>query len=228
MNIKVLITRQENANYFKCKINDVVEVPFEQYVAAVVASEISNSNLEACKAQAVAARTYAVNYGVLKGKVISDSSATVQAYRAPRYNIKTYPNCIQAAEETIGQILLYNNKPIAAVYSSCNGGRTVASSERWGSSKPYLIAQDDPWDAATKKEKNGHGVGMSQVGSVWAGNHNIDYRAILAFYYPHTQLCDNYGQTSAQEIKIKVEQLQQLKQQLIELQNQLNKIKGEL
>ena len=50
MKIKIKLTRQENAEYFQVKINDIVEVNFEEYVAAVVASEIGNSNLEACKA----------------------------------------------------------------------------------------------------------------------------------------------------------------------------------
>ena len=44
MNINVQITRQENAEYFNCAIGDIVSVDFEQYVAAVVASEIGNSN----------------------------------------------------------------------------------------------------------------------------------------------------------------------------------------
>jgi peptidoglycan hydrolase-like amidase len=48
--IKVEITRQENAEYFNTFIGDIVEVEFEEYVAAVVASEIGNGPLEACKA----------------------------------------------------------------------------------------------------------------------------------------------------------------------------------
>jgi len=50
MEIQVQITRQENADYFNVKVNDIVTVDFEQYVAAVVASEIGNAPLEACKA----------------------------------------------------------------------------------------------------------------------------------------------------------------------------------
>ena len=42
MKIKVRITRQENATYFNAKVNDIVEVEFEEYVAAVTASEIGN------------------------------------------------------------------------------------------------------------------------------------------------------------------------------------------
>lgn len=226
MNIKVKITRQENAKYFNCELNSIIEVPFEEYVAAVVASEIGNSNLNACCAQAIAARTYAINAGVLRGKVITDDSSTAQAYRAPRYNAKLYPNCIMAANKTIGQILTYKEKPISAVYSSCNGGHTVSSKERWGGTRPYLISQDDPWDAATGKKKHGHGVGMSQVGAIWAGAHNITYIDILDFYYPNTHLCGNYG--NKEIIKIEIKQLMQLHEQIASIQDQLNKIKEEL
>lgn len=188
MKISVKITRLENASFFHTQIGAIVEVDLEEYVAAVVASEISNSNLEACKAQAVAARTFAVKKGVLKGKIISDSSTTDQAYRASRYDEKLYFNCIQGANLTKGMILTYNGSPISAVYSDCNGGHTVSAASKWGGSYPYLIARKDPWDAATGKNANGHGVGMSQRGCVYAGNHNITYDKILEFYYPGTQL----------------------------------------
>ena len=42
MKIKVKITRQENATFFNCAIDDIVEVEFEEYVAAVVASEFAS------------------------------------------------------------------------------------------------------------------------------------------------------------------------------------------
>ena len=45
MKIKVEITREENANYFNKNIGDIVEVEFEEYVAAVVASEIGNAHI---------------------------------------------------------------------------------------------------------------------------------------------------------------------------------------
>ena len=194
MKIRVQITRQENANYFNTEIGSIVEVEFEEYVAAVTASEIGNGQLEACKAQAVACRTFAVSRGVLSGKAISDSSSVAQAYRAKRYNEKSYPNCIKAAEATVGEILLYNGQIISAVYSSNNGGRTVSAQERWGSSRPYLIEKDDPWDAAAGESKTGHGVGMSQRGANYAAKIGKTYKEILAFYYPGTVLETNYGE----------------------------------
>lgn len=196
MDILVRITRQENAEYFGRQVGDTVSVPFEEYIAAVTASEIGNSHLEACKAQAVAARSFAVSRGVLRGKAISDASSTAQAYRAKRYSEKLYPNCIQAANLTAGEVLTYSGKVISAVYSASNGGRTVSSAERWGGNRPYLIAQDDPWDAAAGTGKNGHGVGMSQRGAKYAAKTGAGYREILSFYYPGTALQSAYGQNT--------------------------------
>lgn len=131
MTIQVKITRQENADYFKKSKGDVVTVPLEEYIAAVVASEIGNAHMEACKAQAVAARTFAYPY-YSTGKTITDASSTHQAYRAPRFNDKNYPNAIRGADETAGQVMTYNGSVIGTCsYSASNGGRTVSSEERW-------------------------------------------------------------------------------------------------
>lgn len=186
MDISVRITRDENAEFFGVEIGDVVRVPFEQYVASVVASEVGNALPEACKAQAIASRTFAVSKGVLEGKTISDSSSSDQAYRASRTASGLYPNAVSGTQETEGQILTYNGKAINAVYSACNGGRTVSSQERWGGVRPYLIAQDDPWDNSTKR--TGHGVGMSQRGAKYAASIGKTHEEILAFYYPGTEI----------------------------------------
>lgn len=186
MEINVRITREENAGYFDCEVGDVVKVGLEEYVAGVVASEIGNALLEACKAQAVAARTFAVSKGVLEGTAISDSSSSDQAYRAKRCDVEKYPNAVRGAVETKGQILTYNGRPINAVYSSNNGGRTVSAKERWGSERAYLIAFDDPWDDSAKR--TGHGVGMSQRGAKYAASIGKNYREILEHYYPGTEL----------------------------------------
>lgn len=186
MKINVKITRDENAAYYGVSPGDTVSVELETYVAGVVASEIGNSAIEACKAQAVAARTFAANKGVLDGTVITDSSSSDQAYRATRTGSGLYPNAEAGARQTAGEILTYNGKPIPAVYSASNGGRTVASKTRWGSMRPYLIEQDDPWDNSEKR--TGHGVGMSQRGAKAMAAAGKSYREILAFYYPGTQI----------------------------------------
>lgn len=181
--MKVKITTSENMKYFSCAKDAIVDVDIEDYVACVVASEIGNAPLEACKAQAVAARTFAVARGVLKGKVISDSASAAQAYRASRIS---YSTCVQAAKDTMGLILTYDGKPISTVYCDANGGRTYSSKEVWGGDKPYLIAREDKWNGSQKK--NGHGVGMSQKGAISAAKQGISYKEILSFYYPNTTL----------------------------------------
>lgn len=204
--IKVKITRAENAEFFHCKINDIIEVNFEEYVAAVTASEIGNGSIEVCKAQAVATRTFAMSRNVLNGLAISDSSSNAQAYRAIRYNRDKYPNSIAGAEATKGEVLFYNFEPISAVYGASNGGYTVSSQERWGSVRPYLIKQKDPWDAAAGKPLKGPGVGMSQSGASWAAKHGVNYKDILKFYYPNTIFGIDY--TDVQEVKQAMENIQ--------------------
>ena len=208
MIIRVKVSRAENLSYFGCVAGDIVNIEIEEYVAGVVASEIGNSHIEACKAQAIAARTFAMNY-VGDDKYITDQSSTHQAFRASRWDASQYPNANEAAALTAGMVLTYDGKPLKTCsYSSSNGGRTTSSEERWGGYRPYLIAQDDPWDAAacaerTAAEKSitkGHGVGMSQYGAAWAANHGIGYREILGFYYVGAKIAANYGKDDESEM----------------------------
>lgn len=192
MNIQLKITTQENATELNLPLNTIVNIDLEEYVATVVMSEIGTSNIEAAKAQAIAARTYAIYQGVLDGKVITDSAATAQAYRVKRYKSGLYPICLQAAYETEGQILTYKGEVVNAVYCDSNGGRTYSAKEIWGGDKKYLIAVPDAWTAASGKRKNGHGVGMSQAGCKEAAKQGIKYSDILAFYYPGTEITSMY------------------------------------
>lgn len=191
--ITVKITQRENAEYFGCLTDDTVEVDFEKYVASVVAGEVGNAPIEACKAQAIAARSLAISRGALRGLVISDDASVMQAYRAKRYDSDKYPNAILGAEETEGQVLTYNGNIAVAHYSANNGGRTTSSEERWGTAYPYLISQKDNWDAADGTPKYGHGVGMSQKGAIYAAKNGASYRTILNFYYPNCVIKDDYG-----------------------------------
>lgn len=224
MKIRLKIITQVNAQYLNCNLNHIIEIEFEDYIARVVASEIGNAPLEACKAQAIAARTFAIGRGVLNGKEITDSSASAQACRLNRID---YTNANEAAKETAGLVLTYNNKIISAVYSHSNGGRVYSSKEVWGGDKPYLVAKTDPWDAAAGHAKNGHGVGLSQMGAVTAAKLGNNYKGILGFYYPGTKIIANYNQKESindddnydrkvlEEIKIRVQlALEELKKGL--------------
>lgn len=169
--MKVKLTRASNAAYYKVAENDIVDIPLEDYLRGVVASEIGNAPLEACKAQAVASGTVAyLSYS--KDKAISDSSSTAQAFRADRIN-GNYPNAYRAVQETIGEILSYQGQVInSCPFCHANGGRTVSSKERWGGERAWLTAKNDPWD---DQPKSGHGVGMSQCGAIKAAENGLRY-----------------------------------------------------
>lgn len=158
MDILVKLTRQENiAHYGK---NEVL-LDIEEYLNGVVPSEIGNAALEASKAQAVAARTFAL-YRYKANGSISDDSSKDQAFRVSRFS-SAYSRAHQGVSETKGEVLCYNNKLVSnAHFSASNGGRTYSSEERWGGKRDYLIAREDPWDyAVTGGKKSGHGVGLS-------------------------------------------------------------------
>ena len=185
--VKVKLTRQENADYFKKNIGDIVELPIEKYILGVVPSEIpqaATAPLEACKAQAIAART--IGYARTKnGETITDESGVHQAYRAPRGVDGAYNVCHRAVSDTKGIILYYKGKVAeSAVYSHSNGGHINSPKDAgWPGTQPYLVSKDDPYTLAPKK---GHGVGMSQVGAVYMAKQGLSYSDILTFYYPGT------------------------------------------
>ena len=189
MTIQVKMTGSKNAAYYSVCENDVVEMELEEYLVGVVAAEIGNAPLEACKAQAVASRTMVYPY-YSAGRIVSDSSKSIQCFNALRAHSDKYPLAVQAVKETAGEVLSYDGKVIVPCsFSADNGGRTVSSEERWGGKRAWLIAQEDPWDkAATGGKKTGHGVGMSQAGARYAAGLGKGYADILSFYYPGTKM----------------------------------------
>ncbi|MBL7995414.1 SpoIID/LytB domain-containing protein [bacterium] len=124
------------------KINVINILDMESYLMGVVRNEIGNlmpDQLEAAKAQAVAARTYAVRY---KNKYkqydyVSDVNDQVYEGASSESDITT-----RAVIETIGEIAIMDGKPINAFYFSTCGGITANVQEVWKSSAPtaYLVS----------------------------------------------------------------------------------------
>lgn len=185
MKIKVEISSEENRRILNISDSQVMSYDQEDYVATVVASEIGNAGIEACKAQAVAARTYAWRY-CSSEKPISDLSSKAQSFRLSRYKNISFKNAQTATSATKGSLLTYQGSIIdTCPYSASNGGMIVSAEERWGSNRPWLLSYEDKWDyAATGGDKKGHGVGMSQKGAIYAAEHGRTYEEILSFYYP--------------------------------------------
>lgn len=189
MKIKVKITREENAAYYGVSLGSIVDIDFNDYLCGVVASEIGAKHIEACRAQAVASRTFAYPF-LQKNTSIADTSSSAQAFRATRIQDSAYSIAHMAVQDTEGEMLYYDDKLISPCsFSASNGGKTTSSESRWGGYRAFLIEQDDPWDyAATRGEKYGHGVGMSQRGAIYAAQTGKSYKDILSFYYPGTYI----------------------------------------
>ena len=189
--INMRLTKQENATFYGKNVGDIISLPTEKYLLGVVPAEIGNAHIEACKAQAIAARSI-LRYWTRAGATITDSSSH-QSYRAPRSVNKAYSNAHDAVRQTAGQVLMYGGKIAQTYFADSNGGKMVASKDHWSADLPYLVTKDDPWTKASGKPYNGHPVGMSQQGAIWAANNGIKHREILAFYYPGTTLVSEGG-----------------------------------
>ncbi len=117
----------------------VNEVSLEDYVKGVVAAEVGSKwDLEALKAQAVAARTYAL-YQKLNSSVNKISYNVTSSVLHQVYKGGDIPESIRrAVDDTKGEILTYEGSPIAAYYHSTSGGITEDPVEVFGKSYPYL------------------------------------------------------------------------------------------
>lgn len=135
----------------------VTELAMQDYVTGAVLAEMpATYHEEALKAQAVAARTYAVRQRekqrldpdeMLMGADISNDSTKFQAYFTPEQvkafygeSYEKYYNIVSSAvEATEGEILVYGGEPIVAAFHSTSGGRTESAEVVWGSPMEYLV-----------------------------------------------------------------------------------------
>ncbi|HJT23627.1 MAG TPA: SpoIID/LytB domain-containing protein, partial [bacterium] len=116
------------------------ELPLEDYIMGVLAGEIPRDwPLEALKAQAIAARTFAVFKRATAREKDEpydlESSAQFQMYQGSGLvNEKIQ----QAVSETQGRIMTYGSEPIMAFFHSNCGGETCGAMDVWHQDKPYL------------------------------------------------------------------------------------------
>lgn len=144
----------------------VEEIPLEEYVIGVVASEMpAEFELEALKAQALAARTYIVKQLLNEKKVGTPDGADVtdtqmhQVYKNKQelkaqwgadYEWKLQ-KITEAVAATQGKILTYDNTPIDASFFSTSNGFTENSEAYWTEELPYLKSVESPWDTNSPK-----------------------------------------------------------------------------
>ena len=142
-------------------------IPFEDYVKGVVAGEMpADFEMEALKAQAVAARTYSLSKVIRSGEggnpdhpsapVCDDTHC--QVYRSPEElkEIKSaewmdtgWHKIEEAVDSTKGQLLYYQGALVEQpLFHSSSGGKTENSEDVFVSALPYLRSVDSPYETA--------------------------------------------------------------------------------
>ncbi|TDQ38722.1 stage II sporulation protein D [Aureibacillus halotolerans] len=143
-------------------------LPLEQYLVGVVAAEMpADFEMEALKAQALAARTYTVKQllaeeviGVPEGADMTDTvmhqvyydDAQLRNNWGAAYDEK-HQKIQQAVNSTQGQILTFDDAPITASFFSTSNGYTENSEDYWANAFPYLRSVESPWDTESPKFK---------------------------------------------------------------------------
>jgi SpoIID/LytB domain protein len=141
------------------KILPVNSLDLESYLKGVVGYEMSDYfPLEALKAQAVAARNYALfKLGAEAAKGYDfDDTVMYQVYKGYDDRLK---NVIRAVDDTSFVVLLHNDKLIEALYSAWHGGHSEDAVNVWGNSVIYLKAkadsfENDPWPNGNRSFTN--------------------------------------------------------------------------
>ena len=176
---------------FITKKNTIKEINLEDYVTGVVASEMPAAfGTEALKAQAVAARTYALAHvkglgGTAckngKGADLCDA-VHCQVYMTKAERIKEWPKgkgeelwdkIKKAVECTSGQVLTYNNDLVMEpYYFATSSGKTENSEDVFSSSIPYLRSVESPGEEETKNFKSSKTFGYSELSRIINNNYN--------------------------------------------------------
>jgi SpoIID/LytB domain protein len=140
----------------------VLQVGLDDYTAGI--EEVPASwPVESLRAQAIAARSYAVGQAAGRGNasgfstsvkdscwchLLSTSASQVYAgyNRETKDGTTSGTRWAEAARSTNGTVVTYGGKVISTFYSSSTGGATDTNEDAWGSSPvPYLRSVPDPW-----------------------------------------------------------------------------------
>lgn len=131
------------------QITLINHIEIEDYLYGVVPKEMGYSfHMESLKAQAVAARTFAM---ASKNKHKSEGFNLCDTTHCQVYGGMSveHPNTNMAVDETKGLYVFYNGNIAETVYHSNNGGYIESSKEVWGGHFDYLVAKEDPFSKNT-------------------------------------------------------------------------------
>ncbi|QSB12275.1 stage II sporulation protein D [Lysinibacillus fusiformis] len=167
------------------------KIPLETYITGVVAAEMPVSfKKEALKAQAIAARTYALkttNYGK---NTIAPTVAKQVFYDEEQRKANWASNflgnekkIVEAINETQGQVILYNNELITAMFHSTSNGKTESAYGYGGNEIPYLQSVASISDQTSPKFEAEQEWTLAQWNKLWPIQWQpSDFNRIQLFY----------------------------------------------
>ncbi|MFQ6015014.1 MAG: SpoIID/LytB domain-containing protein [Anaerolineae bacterium] len=168
----------------------------EEYLKGVVPAEMGpDAPLEALKAQAVAARCYAVT-NRSHWDVGADVCTTThcQVWRSERH-----PHTDQAIEDTKGVVAIYGDQIIRAFYFGHCDGYTRNSEDVWVQVLPYCRSV---FCIKPFPELWGHGVGMCQEGAMEMARQGASYQEILRHYYSGIEVLKTFPLPAVEPVPV--------------------------
>lgn len=120
-------------------------VDLEEYLYSVIGGEMDSGwPQEALKAQAIAARTYALyKRNEQRNNPTYDLGASPDRWQIYKGVISESPTIYSAVDSTAGKVLTHNNQLILSVFHACSGGHTENVEDVWGNPLAYLRAVQD-------------------------------------------------------------------------------------
>lgn len=159
------IESRKKVSVFLQNKKQVVEMDLEEYIKGVVASEMPGEfEMEALKAQAVAARTYALSRIKIydeKGNSAHPqaplcdgvhcqvflSREDLQKAKSAQWMLKYWPKISEAVEKTQGMVMIYEDELVTQpLFHSTSGGRTANSEDVFVAWVPYLRSVESPYE----------------------------------------------------------------------------------
>jgi stage II sporulation protein D len=154
---------QPEVSVYLSQSGQIETLPLEEYVSGVLAAEMpADFELEALKAQAVAARTFIVrrllagdHSGVPAAEADVSDTVSHQAYVSRATLERDWTSgdkraglakLRRAVLETRGIIMTYKGQPITASFFASSGGYTENSEDYWNAAVPYLRSVASPWE----------------------------------------------------------------------------------
>lgn len=185
-------------NVYRHASGKTEQIDFEEYVKGVVAGEMpSTFEMEALKAQAVAARTYSLSKIIRSGDggnpnhpsapICDDTHCQVyrdinelKSLKSADWMATGWPRIEKAVDSTRGQLMYYQGNLVEQpLFHSSSGGRTENSEDVFVSAVPYLRSVDSPYETEATHQNDQLSFSLSTfISKIKSANPGSDFGAI--------------------------------------------------